>query len=136
MANRRKITPIAVVGSREFPDKHLIKEHLDDILRKAIKRNLRLHIISGGAKGVDTWATDWALENQVMYTVIPAEWNLFGKKAGYLRNEEIWELATAGIAFWDGDSPGTQHSFKLAQQQCKKCKIVFPVGHEPDDLPW
>ena len=29
-----------------------------------------------------------------------------------------------GIAFWDGESRGTQHSFKLAEKYNKKLKVV------------
>lgn len=135
----RVINTIAIVGSRGFPSRALVEKTLFDLRKRAIKLNRRLHIISGGAKGVDTWAHEWCLENETQVTIIPAEWSLFGKKAGYLRNEEIWDLSIAGIAFWDGDSPGTQHSFQLAEKQGKKCKIIYPPGWDPEkelDLPW
>jgi hypothetical protein len=130
----RIITAIAVVGSRKFPKPDLVKKELDEILKRAIKSNKRLHIITGGAAGVDTWAADWAIANQVMLTIIPAEWNLFGKKAGYVRNNDIWDRALAGIAFWDGNSPGTQHSFQIAQRKGLKLKLIRT--DEIDNLPW
>jgi len=132
--SKRLTVIIAVVGSREYPKKYEVIAELNTLLKTAISKNRRLHIVSGGADGVDTWAYDWALENQVMITVIPAEWNLFRKPAGYLRNEDIWNMASAGIAFWDGKSPGTQHSFKLAEKQFKTIRIIR--SDEIDDLPW
>jgi hypothetical protein len=115
---------IAVVGSRNFQPMDMVRRELDQILSKARKNGTRLHIVSGGARGVDTCAEEWAHKNQVMYTIIPAEWDRLGRSAGYARNHEIWDMADIGIAFWDGQSKGTQHSFDLAEQQGKKLKIV------------
>lgn len=126
----RRIYAIAVVGSRNFPGgSHRVTVELDCVLSKAVIKNLRLHIISGGAPGVDTWAIDWAKDRQVMYTVIPAEWDRLGNRAGFARNPEIWAMAVEGIAFWDGESNGTRDSFKIAKDQNKVIKIVT-VNHE------
>jgi hypothetical protein len=120
----RPIIALAVVGSREFPDSLRVHAELERIKNTAIKKGKRLHIISGGARGVDTWAVDWAKANQIMYTVIPAEWDLLGRGAGYIRNVEIWNMADVGIAFWDGESPGTKHSIDLAWKQYKRINVV------------
>jgi len=115
---------VAVVGSRDFPSRTTVEVELYRILKKANANSLRLHIITGGARGVDTWAEEWAKRNQIMYTVIPAQWNIHGKSAGFARNHDIWNLAEAGIAFWDGTSRGTQHSFVIAKKHGKKLKVI------------
>lgn len=48
-----------------------------------------LHIISGGAKGADSLAIDWAVINWVPFTEYPADWKTHGKKAGFLRNTQM-----------------------------------------------
>ena len=66
-------------------------------------------VISGGARGVDTLAHTWATKNALPSYVLTANWNMYGKRAGILRNNEMASLADAGIAVWDGASRGTAH---------------------------
>ena len=46
----------------------------------------------------------------------PADWNTYGKSAGFVRNIEMAENATALIAFWDGKSSGTKHMIETAKK--------------------
>lgn len=46
-------------------------------------------VISGGAKGADALGEDWAVVNWVDIEVFKPNWNLFGKRAGMLRNQEM-----------------------------------------------
>jgi len=128
----RQIVKLAVVGSRDFPEKQIVLDHLARALHTAVLKNMRIHIITGGAPGVDTWTEHWARRNQIMYTVIPAEWELFGKSAGFKRNPEIWDMADKGLAFWDGESKGTQDSFKLAADRNKQLVVI----NYKEILPW
>jgi len=111
---------LAIVGSRTFNDYELLKDEVDKLLKKY---NIT-EIVTGGAKGADTLAEQYARENNLKITIFPAEWNKYGKKAGFIRNDKIWQYADFGIAFWDGESKGTQHSFKLAKKYNKELKIV------------
>lgn len=123
--NKRRVNKIAIVGSREFPSRAIVEQKLYEIKAAAKAKNIRLHIITGGCRGVDTWAIEWALTNQIMFTVIPAEWNLLGNSAGYTRNHEIWNIADKGLAFWDGQSPGTKHNFDLAARRNKQLIVIY-----------
>jgi len=55
----------------------------------------------------------------------PADWNKYGKSAGYKRNEEMAKYADALIAFWDGKSKGTKHMIDLAKRYGLKVKVVI-----------
>lgn len=68
-----------------------------------------LQIVSGGAKGADTLAIDWAVINWVPFREFLPDWDKHGKKAGILRNVEMAEYADTLVAFWDGESRGTKH---------------------------
>lgn len=107
-----KAKKLAVVGSRSITDYSFIKRLLD---RKLDSIEC---IISGGARGVDTLAERWANENRIPIKVFPADWDRWGKRAGYIRNETIIKECDICLAIWDGQSKGTLHSVNL----CKKYK--------------
>lgn len=111
---------LAVVGSRTFTNYELLKIEISNLLKEySIKT-----IISGGASGADTLAERYAKEMGLHLKIIKPEWSKYGKKAGYIRNVEIWNNSDLGIAFWDGQSTGTAHSFEIAKKQNKTIKIV------------
>ena len=74
------------------------------------------HILSGGARGADRLGEMWAELNEIPMTQYPADWDTYGKAAGYLRNEAMAKNADALIAFWDGESRGTNHMVDLAEK--------------------
>lgn len=47
----------------------------------------------------------------------PAQWERYGKSAGFRRNEAMAHVADALIAVWDGSSPGTRHRIATARQR-------------------
>jgi len=103
---------IAVVGSRNFDDFKLFKKVMDEFLAKYDE----VEFISGGASGADELAFLYAKENFLPIKIYFANWKRFKKAAGYKRNKQIWQEADIGIAFWDGKSKGTTHSFKLSKE--------------------
>lgn len=111
---------IAVVGSRDFPDKDFVLRSLADTF------DIEDELISGGAKGVDTWAEEWADSQGITAYIYPADWKKHGKKAGFLRNEQIVEAADMLVAFWANKSPGTKHSINLAHN--KKIPVVVFIA--------
>lgn len=104
-----------IIGSRGFDNYPLLSK----VLYQLRNRHVITSIITGGAKGADTLAEKYALDNSLPITIFPADWNTYGKKAGYNRNVTIWNNSDIGIAFWDGSSKGTEHSFKIAESQNK-----------------
>lgn len=117
---------IAIVGSRNFNDYDMFCEHLYSILFYNMMSSVDdiTQIISGGARGADSLAERFAEENDIEIKVYPAEWDKYGKKAGYLRNELIVQAADVVIAFWNGVSRGTKHSIDLAKKYDKECIVV------------
>jgi len=113
---------LAVVGSRGFNDWNLFKSIMDKLTID--------EMVSGGAPGADAFAERYAKENNIPMTVLPADWNKHGRAAGFIRNVDIWDASTSGIAFWDGESKGTKHSFDIAKKQNKKLIIVDYVNNK------
>ena len=61
--------------------------------------------------------------------IFPANWDLYGKKAGYLRNIEManYALEKNGMlfAFWDGLSKGTKHMIDIAKKCSLETRVVY-----------
>lgn len=81
-------------------------------------------IISGGARGVDRLAGEYAASHGIAFTEYLADWEKYGKRAGFIRNCVMVGAADAVIAVWDGTSPGTKHSIEYARS-CGKQVFVY-----------
>lgn len=117
---------LAVVGSRGFSSRSMVENYLIQRLTYG-----GVHaIVSGGAVGPDTWAQELATRNDVPFILYPARWDLYGKRAGAVRNDMIVKAADEVVAFWDGKSPGTRITIEMALKQKKKLTVIFPEkGH-------
>jgi len=110
----QKSYKIAVVGSRNYNN----KKEFFAIMQRLLKNfdlGQEIEFVSGGAKGADSFAKDFADEVGISITEYLPNWDKYGKKAGFVRNKDIWKNADFGIAFWDGKSKGTKHSFDIAK---------------------
>ncbi len=66
-------------------------------------------IISGGARGIDTCAAEYARAHGIKLTEIFPDYKRYGRAAPIVRNREIIERSDIVIALWDGRSRGTAH---------------------------
>ena len=71
-------------------------------------------IISGMARGADTLGIAIARTYGLKLIEMPADWDKYGKSAGYRRNEEMTKIATHALIAYDGSSKGTGHMINLA----------------------
>lgn len=111
---------IIIAGSRGFDNYQLLKYKVDKILTNVDQ----IEIVSGGAKGADLLGEKYAQENNYTLTQIPAEWDYYGKKAGYIRNQQMADYADGCICFWDGKSKGTKHMIDIAKEKGLKLRVV------------
>ncbi len=104
---------VAVIGSRglSVPD---LENYLPEDTTE---------IISGGAKGVDTSARNYALSHGIKLTEFLPEYEKYGRSAPLKRNITIIENADMVLAFWDGVSHGT----KFVIDHCKKRGIPLTI---------
>lgn len=108
---------LAIVGSRNFCSQYLVERFVYELPDKVV-------IVTGGARGVDTWAEETAKHHNRDVQVHRANWKKHGKMAGFLRNNAIIRDCDLVAAFWDGSSKGTRHSIQLAKYLGKDCIIV------------
>ena len=111
---------VIVAGGRDFSDYDLLKSKLDNLL---VDRD-PVEIVSGTARGADKLGEFYAKRTQLAVALFPANWDLYGKSAGYRRNEEMAEYADALVAFWDGKSRGTMHMINLATSAGLQVRVV------------
>lgn len=74
-------------------------------------------VVSGRAPGVDRLGEDYANRNEIEIDPYPAQWEQYGKSAGYKRNAVMAENADALIAVWDGKSRGTANMIEEARNR-------------------
>lgn len=112
---------LAIIGSRSFNDYDFLKQTVSEFL----KHNFLTctHIVSGGAKGADTLAHQFALEHELEMIVFKPNWKLYGKRGGVIRNTDIVENADIIIAFWDGISTGTKNALDKATALNKRTVV-------------
>ena len=112
---------VIIAGGREFDDyKGLCK-----VADYKLSNQDDIEIVSGTASGADTLGEKYAKERGYALKRMPANWTMYGKAAGYKRNEEMAIYADALIAFWDGKSKGTKHMIELATKHKLKIKVVL-----------
>jgi len=102
---------VIIAGGRDFDDYKRLCSYCDYLLQYKDD----IEIVSGCAKGADKLGEQYAEERGYPIKRFPADWGSWGNRAGYLRNEEMAIYGDALIAFWNGDSKGTQHMIKIAE---------------------
>jgi hypothetical protein len=111
---------VIVAGGRDFADYDLLKSKLDNLL---VNRD-PVEIVSGTARGADKLGEFYAKRSQLAVALFPADWDLYGKSAGYKRNAQMADYADALVAFWDGKSRGTMHMINLAKSAGLQVRVV------------
>ncbi len=82
-------------------------------------------VICGCARGADTIGKAWADLEGIPCLEMPADWDLHGKKAGSIRNEEMALEAEALIALWDGVSTGTANMINIAERLGLHVTVIY-----------
>lgn len=121
-----KKTKVIIAGSRNFNDYDLLMKTLDEYFNNIENPE----IVSGAARGADTLAVKYGVNKNIPYVLFPAQWNTYGKSAGYIRNCEMADYADELVCFWDGISRGTMHMINIANQKKLKVTIIKYMENE------
>ena len=106
---------LAVIGSRSISD-----IALDSYISEEV-----VEIVSGGAKGVDFCASEYARAKNIRLVEFLPEYNLYGRAAPIVRNKKIVDYADKVIVFWNGSSRGTLSVIEYAKKTSKPCEIIL-----------
>lgn len=111
---------ILVCGGRDFQDRKRLYSTLDayalftepDEIGNTMPYGVT--IISGGAKGADSIAVDWAVVNWCPFEVYHAEWKKYGRKAGPIRNQKMIDEGKPDLVIAFKGGVGTNDMIKRA----------------------
>src|SRR3990167_3166203 len=110
---------VLISGSREYATSEIVVNRLNQLPKDG------LVIIHGSARGVDSIAQLWALENNVTVLPYPADWGKYGKAAGAIRNREMLkENPDLVIAFPCPDSKGTWDMIGAAEEAGFNVEVI------------
>ena len=123
---------LIIAGGRDFDTRHAPYMH---IAVEAWRDWSEKHpaypiIISGMARGADTFGVQLAQHYGFDLEKFPADWDTYGKRAGFIRNEAMAHRATHLLAFHDGASRGTAHMIATARRLGLEVTVVH---YEPLD---
>lgn len=76
---------VIVCGGRDYKNKAFVYKELDRIH----KATPITRLVQGGATGADTFAEQWAASNGIDRKTYYAEWKMYGKTAGPIRNRRM-----------------------------------------------
>jgi len=112
---------LGIVGSRSLSS-NKIRQYVFDLLDK--KRSELECIVSGGAKGPDSFAYEWTYQRGGKFILYRPDYEKHGKGATFIRNSLIVKDSDVIVAFYDGKSRGTMDSIKKARKSGKKLVIL------------
>lgn len=105
---------LLIAGSRSITEFDLSKYITEDVDT----------ILSGGAKGVDTLAEQYADKHKLSKIILRPKYNLYGRAAPLKRNEELVDMADRILIVWDGVSKGTRHTVEYATKTNKDILVI------------
>ena len=111
---------VAVIGSRS-----LFVRDLSKYLPEGTTE-----LVSGGARGVDTSAREYARANGLPIKEFLPDYATLGKGAPLQRNLLIIEYADVVLAFWDGKSRGTKFVIDNCKKMGKPVKVFLPTENK------
>lgn len=103
---------ILITGSRDWTDIATVRRALEE------HASADSVVVHGNARGADRIAANVAAQMGLEAEPHPAQWERYGRSAGYRRNAEMAELgADVCLAFPLGESRGTRMMMRLAQER-------------------
>lgn len=119
---------VIVAGSRSFNDFDRMVRVMDQFHRFTPITE----VVSGGAGGADKLGERWAASRGIPIRLFLAQWKALGKRAGFVRNQEMADYGDQLVLFWDGESHGSKD---MAHRAGNKPMPVVVEFFEPPPYP-
>lgn len=121
---------LIIAGGRDFIDYGKLNDYMWSVYRTSDYDWLVDEVVSGTANGADKLGERFADAYGIQVKQFPADWELYGKSAGHIRNTAMAKYADELLAFWDGDVKGSG-TFDMITQMNNLKKPVTVVMYKP-----
>lgn len=111
---------LIISGGRDYANETFVWFVLDYV---HAERGITL-LIEGGARGVDRFGRNWAIDRGVPYHTEPADWDQFKKAAGAIRNRVMLKIEGVGGVIAFPGNRGTRDMVKATRQA--KIPVYLP----------
>ena len=81
-------------------------------------------ILTGGAKGIDKLAEEYADSHGIEKIIIKPNYTRFSRAAPLKRNEELVRKCDKVLVIWDGKSRGSKYTADYARKLNKQVLVV------------
>ena len=106
---------VLICGGREFSDEQRLREILVAFVWHGEQIGPGCTVITGGARGADTLAHQWALKCGCETEVYHADWDKHGRAAGPIRNQEMLDKGRPDLVIAFPGGRGTAHMMRIAK---------------------
>lgn len=103
---------VLVCGGRDYNKVAIFYLELDRIQQEKGKFT---QIISGHARGADQLAEMYADQNNIPVRIFPAQWDKYGKRAGYIRNVQMLEEGEPDLVVAFPGGKGTEMMISISE---------------------
>lgn len=124
---------VLICGGRDYTDWETFRDKLEAIALERFPRTpedeygnylYAVTIIQGDAKGADHLAVSWAMVNWAHLLSFPADWDKYGKRAGYIRNKQMLDEGKPDLVIAFPGGKGTDMMVDLARKAGVEVVIV------------
>ena len=119
--HKQRSMKLAIVGTR---NPGVTYQEWEKLLLDKINPEVIQMVISGGAKGVDTFAKLFAARHHKPYMEFAPKYDVYGRYATLKRNTQIVKEASTVIAFSSAEPKGTYHTIKEAQRLGRRVIVI------------
>ena len=114
---------LIIAGGREFSDYPLLAQNVEAFVNEL--DDPEIEIVCGCARGADSLGEEYGKSKGYKINYYKPNWDLYGRSAGMIRNNQMAQNADGLVAFWDGSSKGTKNMIDLARRRGLKVKVVM-----------
>lgn len=119
---------VLVCGGRSFGYGKGQSKFIINTLNELLDRDVT--IIQGGAYGADFFAKEYAKRNKIPYETYKADWEKYGRSAGYIRNKQMLDEGKPDLVIAFPGGKGTAMMIDIA----KKAGVeVIEVDYKPKE---
>lgn len=116
---------VLICGGRNFTDTAFLFRYMDQFH----KVNNVAVVIQGEARGADTLGKEWARARQIPVRGFRAKWDIYGGKAGPIRNQQMLDEGKPDVVIAFEGGHGTAHMMRIAR--AAGVKVIEPNKKEP-----